>query len=335
VRFRAPLPCIVFSRKGSSLRAINRNSSSCCVFTKGTSSVLSITTHHRCVFSRKGRPSVLSSQLIIVFAFHEGRPPCYQSHLIIRLCLKGASPCYQSHNSSMCYVFFHERYVPPCYQSQLFIMLCFHERASLRAINRNHHRNSVFHEGHLRAINHASSCCVFTKGASSVLSILLIVMLCFHERARPSVLSITTHRHVVFSRKGILRAINHICHHVVFSRGHVPPALSITTLIVMLCFHEGASLRAINHNSSSCCVFTKGTSSVLSITSHRSLFSRKGRPSVLSITTVIMLCVFTKGRLRAIIRISSSCCVFTKEPSSCYQSQLFIVVFSRRARPLR
>jgi hypothetical protein len=119
-------------------------------------------------------------------------------------------PCYQSQLIMLC---FHERHVPPCYQSQLIIMLWFHER-------------------------HVPPC---------YQSQLIIVVF---TRSTSSVLSITTHHHVVH-------------------KGHVPPCYQ-SQLIIMLCFHErGTSLRAINHNSSSRCVFNERvTSSVLSITTH-------------------------------------------------------------------
>jgi hypothetical protein len=349
------------------LRAINHNSSSCCVFTKGTSSVLSITTHHHVVFSRKGHvPPCYQSQLIIMLCFHEARPSVLSitthHHCVFT---KGTSLRAINHNSSSCvftearpsvlsitthHMLVHEGtplrainhnsssrcvftkgivpvlsitthhhvvprkgHVPPCYQSQLIIMLCFHERHVLRAINHNSsslcfheearpsvlsitthhhvvfsrastssvlsittHHHVVFHERHvLRAINHNSSCCVFTKGTS--------------------VLSITTHHHVVVSRRHVLVLSITTHHHVVFSRkGHVPP-----------CYH---------HNSSSCCVFTKA------------------RPSVLSSQLIIMLC-FHERHVPPCIINSSSCCVFKRHVLRAINHNSSYVVFSRKARP--
>jgi hypothetical protein len=147
-------------------------------------------------------------------------------------------------------------------------------RPSVLSITTHHH---VVHETSLRAINHNNtSSCAFTKGARpSVLS--TSSSLCFHGKVPPCYQSQLI---IMFSRKASLRAINHnsssCCgafkgarpsvlsitthHRCVFTKGHVPPCYQ-SQLIIMLCFHEkGTSLR-INHNSSSCCVFTKGTSS--------------------------------------------------------------------------
>jgi hypothetical protein len=375
---------------------------------RGTSSVLSITTH-RCV-SRKGHvPPCYQSQLIIMLCFHERHvPPCYQSQLIIMLFTKGTSLRAINHNSSSCCVFTRARpsvhqsqssscvsrkgHVPPCYQSQL-IMLCSRKaRPSVLSITTHH---VVFRKvpvmlctkgTSLRAIT-THHHVVFSRGTSSVLSITTHHHVVFSRKARPpcyhnsssccvftkgtsSVLSITTHHHVVFSRRHVLRAINHNSSSCVHER-HVPPCYQ-SQLIIMLCFHERHVLRAINHNSSSCCV-TKGTSSVLSITTHHHVVFTKARPSVLSITThhhvvfherhvppcyqsqlmfvhekarpsVLSITthhvVFSRKARPSVLSITthhhvvfsrgtslSSCCVFTKGARPpCYQSQLIIML---------
>jgi hypothetical protein len=193
-----------------------------------------------------------------MLCFHERHvPPCYQSQLIIMLC------------------FIRKGHVPPCYQSQLIIMLCFHERhvppkVSITTVFIHQARPSVLHNHHvvfsrkghvlrasitthhhvvltkgtsLRAINHNSSSCCVLKG-TSLRAINHNSSSCATKGARPSVLSITTHHHVVLRKAR-------------------PPCYQ-SQLIIMLGLRKGHVLRAINHNSSSCA--TKGTSSVLSIT---------------------------------------------------------------------
>jgi hypothetical protein len=151
---------------------------SCSFHEEGTSSVLSITTHHH-VFTEGGRSSV--------------------KHV---------------HHNSFIMLCYTKGVVPPA-MSQLITVSVTRKGSSLRAIN---HNSSCFRfKGtSLRAINHnSSSCCVFTKGTSLRAISQLIITLCFHERgtslrainhnsssccvsrkARPSVLSITTHHHV-------------------------------------------------------------------------------------------------------------------------------------------
>jgi hypothetical protein len=193
-------------------------------------------------------------------------PPCYQSQLIIMLCFHERSLRAINHNSSSCCVF--ERGSPP--QSQQF---SFHEKASsVLSITTHHHcerhvlcainHNSLlFSRGTSSSINHNSSCVL--KGARpSVLSITTHhqcherhvppcyqsqhIML-FSRKARPSVLSITTHHHVVFSRKAPCYQSQLII--MLLSQARPPCYQSSSSL----CFHErGTSLRAINHNSSSC-----------------------------------------------------------------------------------
>jgi hypothetical protein len=281
--------CCVFTK--GSLRAINHNSSSCCVFERGSSainhnsfrftkrhsSVLSITTHHHC------ERHVLCAINHNSFLFSRGtslRAINHNSSCV----LKGARPSVLSITTHhQC----HERHVLRAINHNT--SCCFHERHVLRAINHNSSSCCVFTQV-LRAINHnsssccfhrhvppcyqSSSCCVFTKGA------------------RPSVLSITTHRHVrLIARPPCYQSIT--THHQ-FSRG--TSSVHQSQLIVMLCFHERHVLRAINHNSSSCCVFTKA------------------RPPCY------------QSQL-------SSCCFHEARPP-CYQSQLIIMLcFHERARP--
>jgi hypothetical protein len=196
----------VFSRARPSV--YHHNSSSCCVFTKGTSSVLSITTHHHCVFTK-------------------GIPPCYQSQLIIScFTRKGHVLRAINHNSSSCCVF-NKRHVLQ-HQSQL-ITLCFHERARpCVSITTHHHcsRKGVppcYQSQLIIMLCHECPPCYQSQ---------LIITLCFSRKARPSVLSITTHHQVGFqkARPSVLSITTH--HHVVFSRHVLPPC--------------------INHNSSSC-----------------------------------------------------------------------------------
>jgi hypothetical protein len=175
--------------------------------------VLSITTHHHLCFNERHVPSTITSLSHVVFT--KGAPPCYQSQLIIMLGFNEARP--------------------PCYQSQLIIMLCFHERCyvphhvvfsrkarpSVLSITTHHH---VVSERSTSLLHNSSSCCVFTKGTSSVLSITIITcyvftkgarpfrinhkLSCCFTKARPSVLSITLN-HVGFFFRHVLRAINH------------------------------------------------------------------------------------------------------------------------------
>jgi hypothetical protein len=222
----------------------------------------------------------------------------HQSQLII-MCFNERHVLRAINHNSSCCVFTKAR---PSALSQLIIMLCFQRGTSLRAINHN-----------------SSSCCVFTKGTSSIIVV-------FSRKARPSVLSITTHHHVVFSRS-------------------VPPNNHNSS---SRCSHErGTSLRAINHNSSSCCVFTKGIppcyQSQLIV-----VFSRKGHvppcyqsqliimlcfhestSSVLSTQLIIKCCFHERGTsLRAINHNSSSYVVLMKgHVPPCYQSQLIITLF--------
>jgi hypothetical protein len=237
------------------------------VATKGTSSVLSITTHHHVVFS-EARPSVLS----ITTHHHcanRARPPCYQSSPFSR---KARPPCYQS---QLIIMLFFTSARPPCYQSQPH----HHVVGVLRAINHNSSSCCVFTKGtSLRAINHnSSSCCFHERGTSLPFHATqrhvppcyqsqLIIML-FHERGT-SLRAITTHHHCFHEGTSSVLSIN--LSRCVFSRESVPPCYQ-SQLIIMLCFqhvppcyqsqliimlwfHEGTSLRAINHNSSSCCV---------------------------------------------------------------------------------
>jgi hypothetical protein len=225
------------------------NSSSCCVFTKGTSSVLSITTHHHVVFTKGTSLRAINHNSSSCCFFERARPPCYQSQLIM-LCFHEARPVLSITLIIMCvftkgarpsvlsitthhHVVFTKRHVPPA-SSQLIIMLCFQRRA----------RPSVL------STQLARHHCVFTKGARPPASTITTHHhVSVFTKARPSVLSITTHHHVVFSRKG-----------------HV---LRYQSQLIMLLFTKGTS-SAINHNSSSCCVFTKGARpSVLSSPTHQ------------------------------------------------------------------
>jgi hypothetical protein len=73
-----------------------------------------------------------------------------------------------------------------------------------------------------------------------------------------------------------------------FPKGHVL-AQSITAHRHVVFFERGTSLRAINHKLVIMSVFSR-RSSVLSITTHHHVvFSRRARPSVLSITTLIVM----------------------------------------------
>jgi hypothetical protein len=295
-------------------------------FHERASSVLSITTHHRCVFT-KGTSSVLSITTHHTLFFTRGT----------------SSPTI-NHNSSSCCVCFHERARPSVLS--ILITLCFHERAPLRAINHN-----------------SSSCCVFSRrGTSSVLYHHNSSSCCVFTKGRPSVLSITTSSSRLCFRKGTsLRAINHLIHHVVFSRS-VPPCYQ-SQLIIMLCFHEGASsvlsiliivvfsghvLRAINRSHHRVVFSRRRASLVLSITTHIMLWlSRKGTSSVLSISHIVFFfftrghvppcyqsqliisCVFTKGGIPQCHQ-SSSRCVFTKgRPSVLSITTHHHVVFSQ------
>jgi hypothetical protein len=123
----------------------------------------------------------------------------------------------------------------------------------------------------------------------------MIQSIVFHEKARPSVLSITTH-------------------HVVFSRKARPSVLSITTHH-HVGFTKGTSLRAINHNSSP--LFSRGARPPCYQSQLIIMLCQRARPSVLSITTHHHVVFSRKGHvLRAINHNSSSCCVFN-EVSSC------------------
>jgi hypothetical protein len=146
------LCCVLGS---TSLRAINHNSSSFVFHERGTSSVLSITSHHKFVFSRKARPSVLSFTSVhkllhergtsSVLSFTTHHSVLFTKHVsssksIIHICSscwfheRGTSSVlsFASHHK-----FFHEKHVPPCYQSHLIIIVFSRKGTSLRAINHN------------------------------------------------------------------------------------------------------------------------------------------------------------------------------------------------------
>jgi hypothetical protein len=126
------------------------------------------------------------------------------------------------------------------------------------------------------------SCCVFTKGTSPML--------------------ITTHHHCVMKGTS-LQYQSQLIIMLVSSKGARPSVINHNS---SSCFHESTSLRAINHNSSSCWFSRKGTSSVLSITTHHHKVFTKGTSLQHQSQLIIMLC-FTKGTsLRAINHNSSS-----------------------------
>jgi hypothetical protein len=276
--------------KGHVLRAINHNSSLC--FHERASSVLSITTHHHAGFHERARPSVLS-----ITTHH---------HVFSR---KGHVLRAISHNSSRCVS---RKHVPPCYQSQLIITLFSRSTSSVLSITTHH---VVFHEG---VILRASSQLIiimlcFTKAPCSDAQ--LIIMLCF---TKGHVLRAINHNSSScrFSRKGhVLRAISHNSSSCCHESGHVPPCYQ-SQLIIMLCFHERGHVASFTHNcSSSCCVSERGRPSVLSITTHHHVvFSRRLRPPCYQSQLIIMLCFHER------------------HVPPCYQSQL-IIIAGFQARP--
>jgi hypothetical protein len=334
------------------------------VFHEGASSSGAInTTHHHVVFSRKGhRPSVHQSQLIIIANFR-ARPSVLSitTHHHVVFSMKGTSLRYQSQLIiTLC---FHERHVP--YQSQHIIMLCFNERHRPSASITTHHHVVFSMKGtSLRAINHNSSC-RFSRRHVLRYQSQLIIIASFHEKARPSVLSITTHHHVVFSRKGHVPPVQSHIINVVFSRKARPPCYQSQLTITL--FTKGTSSvntvtthhvvfsrkyrrsPCINHNSSS--KFYEARPSVLSITTHHHVvFSRKARPSInhnsssrsfSRVSTSLRainhnsssLGFFTERHRPSVLSITTHHVVFSSTSPPCYQSQLIIMLFSRKHVP--
>jgi hypothetical protein len=136
----------------------------------------------------RGRPSVLSFASVHKCCVTRGRPSVLQSHLIIAL---------------------HEGHVPPCYHSHLFIMLRYTKGTSLRAIIRI--SSCCVTRNVLRAIIRiCSSCCVTRGNVPPCYHSHLIIMLRY-TRERPSVTIIRICSYVALHESTSLRAIIRIC----------------------------------------------------------------------------------------------------------------------------
>jgi hypothetical protein len=208
---------IICVTRGASLRAIIRICSSVALLHEGA------------------RPSVLSFASVHKFALHEGHvPPCYHSHLFIKLCYEGRPSVLSFICSNLCYT----RHVPPCYHSHLFIKFVFYTKASSVLSFASVHQ-FVFSERTSSVLSFASHQVVFHERD---------VPPCYHShlfvvlrRARPSVLSFASVHQVALHEGTSLRAIIRICssfacytrassvlsftsvHKLCYTKGHVPP----------------------------------------------------------------------------------------------------------------
>jgi hypothetical protein len=224
----------VFSRKARPLSVTTHHH---VVFLKGTSSA-SVTTHHHVVFSMRHVPPCYQSQLIMP-VFSRRHVPAISHNIIItaRFSRKGTSLRAINHNSSSRCVFtkgarpsgairhiinvvFSRKARPPCYQSQLTITLFTKGTSSANTVTTHHvvfSREGATFPGN----NHNSSSQVLTRQVSS------------------SVLSITTHHQVVFSRRGTSLHQSQLIITFVFTSKHVPPCYQSQLIIMQVFLPKG------------------------------------------------------------------------------------------------